>query len=333
MSSNLQVRLRSLPVQAVEEAHFQLVRGDIPVVAPGEVLVRTRGLSLDPYVRKRMADAVAGRAVLAPGHLMMGRTVGEVVESRSPAFCPGDTVLGWGGWQQFAVEAAARLEKVAPISGHSVLVHLGVLGRPGITAWLGVVQVLKVNPGEELVVSSAAGAVGSLAGQIARHRGARVTGIAGGPAKCRAVVDELGFDTCVDHRSEGFESALSEATAQGVGACFENVGAAVLDATLDRMNEGGRIALCGLIGQYHSGAAYAYRHIGRVLDRALQLRGFRIDDHIALHEQARNDLTVWLEAGVLRPWETVAHGLEQAPAAFVGMLQGRGLGKTLVQVS
>jgi NADPH-dependent curcumin reductase len=128
-------------------------------------------------------------------------------------------------------------------------------------------------------------------------------------------------------------ASILASTAQGVGACFENVGAAVLDATLDRMNEGGRIALCGLIGQYHSGAAYAYRHIGRVLDRALQLRGFRIDDHIALHEQARNDLTVWLEAGVLRPWETVAHGLEQAPAAFVGMLQGRGLGKTLVQVS
>ena len=333
MDQNLQVRVRSFPLDAVEERHFELREAAMPVLAQGEVLVRTHYLSLDPYMRKRLADAAQGRVVLAPGDLMMGRTVGEVVESLDPGFRRGDAVLGWGGWQQYAAEPAARLEKVAPVGGLPLSVHLGVLGRPGITAWLGVVNVAKVQTGDRMVVSSAAGAVGSLAGQMARHLGAHVTGIAGGPLKCRAVVEELGLHACVDYQSHDFEQSLREATPQGVDVCFENVGAAVLDATLDRMNDDGRVAVCGLLGQYHSGPPYAFRNFARVLDRGLRVTGFRIDANTSLHERARADLRSWLQAGVFRQWETVSQGLEGAPAAFIAMLAGRGQGKTLVQLA
>ncbi len=332
MEKNLQVRIRTLPRETVEERHFEVGEAPVPAPAPGEVLLRNRLLSLDPYMRKRLSDAVEGRAALGPGNLMMGRTVGEVVESLDVRFRPGDLVLGWGGWQLFSAEPASRLEKIEPAGDLPLSVHLGVLGRPGITAWLGVVHVARLKAGERMTVSSAAGAVGSLAGQMARHLGAHVTGIAGGPVKCAAVRQELGFDQCVDYQSPDFELALREATPQGVDVCFENVGAAVLDATLDRMNENGRIAICGLIGQYRPGAPHAFRHFPRVLDRALRVTGFRIDANAHLHERARADLRAWVEAGVFKRWETVSQGLECAPAAFVAMLQGRGQGKTLVQL-
>lgn len=332
MESNLQVRIRALPTGAVEAGHFELREAVVPALAGGEVLVRTHYLSLDPYMRKRLADAVDGRVAFAPGDLMMGRTAGEVVASRDAGFKAGDQVLGWGGWQQYAAEPGARLEKILPAAGLPLSVHLGALGRPGITAWLGVVHVARLEAGEGMVVSSAAGAVGSLAGQMARHLGARVTGIAGGNEKCRAVVRELGLDACVDYKSPGFEQALHDATPQGVDVCFENVGAAVLDATLGRMNENGRVAVCGLMGQYHSGAPYAYRNFARVLDRGLRVTGFRIDALTDLHDLARADLRAWLQAGVFQRWETVSHGLQNAPAAFIAMLQGRGTGKTLVRL-
>lgn len=332
MEKNLQVRIRSLPLEAVQEQHFEVREASVPAPAPGEVLVRNRFLSLDPYMRKRMADAVEGRVNLGPGDLMMGRTVGEVVESHDAGFRPGDLVLGWGGWQKFSAEPASRLEKIRPAGNLPLSVYLGALGRPGITAWLGVMHVARLQANERMVVSSAAGAVGSLAGQMARHLGARVVGIAGGPTKCAAVVQELGFDACVDYKSPGFEQALREATSSGVEVCFENVGAAVLDATLDRMNENGRIAVCGLIGQYRPGTPYPFRNLARVLDRALVVTGFRIDSNTQLHDRALTDLRAWVEAGVFRRWETVSQGLERAPAAFVAMLQGRGQGKTLVQL-
>lgn len=333
MTSNLQVRLGSLPLTAVQEEHFALHESPMPNPAVGEVLVRNAYLSLDPYMRKRLADAVAGRVHMAPGDLMMGRTVGEVVVSRAAGFRPGDHVLGWGGWQQYSAEPAAKLEKVEAIEGVPLSMHLGVLGRPGITAWLGVVHEARLQPSECFVVSSAAGAVGSLAGQIALHIGARAVGIAGGPAKCDAVTRELGFDACIDYKASDFQLSLREATPRGVDACFENVGAAVLDATLERMNENGRIAVCGLLAHYHSGAAYPMQNFPRVLDRALRVTGFRIDSHPGLHAQARADLRTWLAKGVFRTWETVAPSLQAAPAAFVAMLAGGGRGKTLVRLT
>ncbi len=283
-------------------------------------------------MRKRLADAAAGRFPLQVGDLMMGRTVGRVVESRDPSFRVDDVVLGWGGWQLFAAERAQRLQKVDLTDGYPLSVHLGVLGRPGITAWLGVVSIARVQVGDTVVVSSAAGAVGSLAGQIARKLGARVVGIAGGAIKCEALVAQLGFDAAVDHRAHDFARRLRDVTPEGVDVTFENVGGAVLDATLDRMNENGRVAICGLISQYHLGAAYGYENFARVLDRALRVTGFRIDANEHLHARALRDLRAWLSSGVLRSWETMATGLPQAPATFVSMLEGRGMGKTLVQL-
>lgn len=305
----------------------------MPEPVEGEVLVQCHFLSLDPYMRKRLADAREGRYALNTGDVMMGRTVGCVVASRDPAFKTGDVVLGWGGWQRYAAEPAQNLQKVEPVEGCSLSVHLGVLGRPGITAWLGIVSVAQLREGDCLVVSSAAGAVGSLAAQMARHLGARVVGIAGGDAKCDAVTEQLGANACVDYKAPDFAQRLIDATPDGVDVVFENVGAAVLDATLDRMNPNGRIAVCGLMGHYHSGEPYAFRHFARVLDRALKVTGFRIDDNIPLHGRALCDLRAWFDAGVFRPWETVTHGLEHAPDAFVSMLQGHGQGKTLVQLT
>jgi NADPH-dependent curcumin reductase CurA len=181
MTTNLQVRVRTLPSQGVEPGHFELRETALPRPATGEVLVRNHFLSLDPYMRKRLTEAAAGRVQFGPGDLMMGRTVGVVVESHDPAFRAGDQVLGWGGWQHYSAEPAARLEKVEPVNDLPLSVHLGVLGRPGITAWLGVVHVAALQAGERFLVSSAAGAVGSLAGQIARHLGGDVVGVAGGP--------------------------------------------------------------------------------------------------------------------------------------------------------
>lgn len=333
MDRNLQVCIRSLPTAEVQATDFELRETAIPQPAEGEVLVRNHYLSLDPYMRKRLADALGGRVALGPGDLMMGRTVGEVVASHDPAYRAGDQVLGWGGWQRYSAEPARRLEKVQPVASMPLSVHLGALGRPGITAWLGIVHVAGVRAGEHVVVSSAAGAVGGLAGQMARHLGADVVGIAGGASKCEAVVGELGLRTCVDYKAPDFEQALAAATPEGVDVCFENVGAGVLDATLGRMNEEGRIALCGLIGHYHSGPPSAFRNFARLLDRGLHVTGFRIDSLTALHERARADLRAWFDAGVFRSWETVAEGLENAPAAFAGMLLGRGRGKTLVRIA
>jgi NADPH-dependent curcumin reductase CurA len=332
MSVNLQVRIRRIPRHAVQATDFELLQGAVQTPGIDEVLVRNHYLSLDPYMRKRLADAVAGRVALKPGDLMMGRTVGEVIASRSPAFCPGDRVLGWGGWQQYSTETASKLERVDPVPDTELSVHLGALGRPGITAWLGVVHVAAIRSGECVVVSSAAGAVGSLAAQMARHLGARVVGIAGGPAKCAAVLQELGLHACVDYKSPRFVEDLAASTPEGVDAGFENVGAAVLDAVLERMKSGARIAVCGLLGHYHSGPAYGFRNLGCLLERGLRLQGFNIEASAELQQRARADLRAWVDSGVFRRWETVTQGLAGAPTAFVDMMQGRGRGKTLVRL-
>ncbi|WP_295380686.1 NADP-dependent oxidoreductase [uncultured Pseudacidovorax sp.] len=332
MTLNLQVRLRRIPTNVVEASDFTLIETPLPAPAHGEVLVRHLWLSLDPYMRKRLADAAAGRATLAPGDLMMGRTVGMVALSRDVSFQPGDLVLGWGGWQRWSVEPAHRLEKLQPPAGVPPSAYLCALGRPGITAWLGVMHISALRAGEHFLVSSAAGAVGALAGQIARHLGARVVGIAGGAAKCEAVEGELGFAACVDHKSAQFERALQAATPHGVDVLFENVGGAVLDAGLGRMNTGGRITVCGLLAHYRDEFSPGLQNLPRLMDRGLCMRGFGIDAHVSLHAQARRQMAHWYADGVFRTWETVAAGLAAAPSAFIGMLEGRGRGKTLVRL-
>jgi len=329
---NPQIRIHSLATGPLTPDHFALTTAPIPRPAEGEVLCRTRYLSLDPYMRKRLGEAAAGRLPIAVGDLMMGRTIGEVVESRDPRYQAGDFVLGAAGWQTWSAEPASTLRKLSPDPA-TLTRHLGVLGPTGITAWLGMVHVGRVQAGDRVVVSSAAGAVGGTAGQIARHLGAEVIGIAGGSAKCDAVVRELGFAAGVDYRQPDFEESLARATPGGVDLCFENVGGAVLDATLARMNDRGRIAICGLLSHYDGGAPYALRHFARVLDKGLQITGFSVNTHTPLHERARAELGRWLDAGALRQWETITEGLEQAPQALIAMLAGQGRGKHLVQLA
>lgn len=328
---NLQVQLASRPDGTVSEANFRLVEGPMPSPGEGEVLVRNLYLSLDPYMRMRMD---AGRSYAPPveiGEVMVGGTVGEVVESRAPGFAKGDIVTGRLGWQQFAVGAPAGLRKVdsalAPIS-----TALGVVGMPGVTAWYGLLKIGEPKAGETVVVSAAAGAVGSVVGQIAKIRGCRVVGIAGGAVKCRYVTEELGFDACVDYRSASFERELDAALPDRIDIYFENVGGRVLDAVLPRLNAFARIPFCGYVSEYDRAEAYGVRHLRQLLVSRAQLQGFIISEHPEHWPQALTELAGWLAEGRLRYRETITEGLENAPRAFIGMLKGENLGKQLVKL-
>lgn len=331
--ANTQVRLRRLPSGPVTADDFEVAQGPMPAPEAGRVLTRTIYLSIDPVMRKRMLDVQEGRAASPVGEVMSGRTVGVVEHSGDPRFRTGDTVVGWAGWQQFASEDPERLQRVAGDGAGNPSAYLGVLGRPGITAWLGMVHTAEVGQGDTVAVSSAAGAVGSVAGQIARIRGARVLGIAGGAEKCAWLTDECGFDAAVDYKSKDFSGQLADATPDGITALFESVGGAVFDESLSRMAPEGRIALCGLLDGYQSAAPYPYRNFARLLDRGLTLKGFRIDALSDLHSAALADLRTWLASGALVQRETVTAGLEHAPRGFVDMLAGRGFGKHLIRVS
>ena len=328
---NRQIQLASRPEGAVNESNFRLVEVSMPVPAEGEVLVRNLYLSLDPYMRMRMD---AGKSYAPPveiGEVMVGGGVGEVVESRAPGFAKGEIVTGRLGWQDHAVAAANGLRKVdsklAPIS-----TALGVVGMPGVTAWYGLLKIGEPKAGETVVVSAATGAVGSVVGQIARIRGCRVVGIAGGIAKCRYAVGELGFDACVDYKSASFESELRKAVPGGIDVYFENVGGRVLDAVLPLLNAFARIPFCGYLSEYDRGAAHAIQHLRQLLVCRARLQGFIISEHLEAWPQALAELAAWLAAGRLRYRETVTEGLENAPRAFIGMLRGENLGKQLVKL-
>jgi NADPH-dependent curcumin reductase CurA len=328
---NLQVQLARRPDGAVSESDFRLV--EIPIASPGdgEVLVRNLYLSLDPYMRMRMD---AGKSYAPPveiGEVMVGGGVGEVIESRAPGIVPGDIVTGRFGWQQYAVAAEPGLRKVDPALA-PVSTALGVIGMPGVTAWYGLLKIGEPRRGETVVVSAAAGAVGSVVGQVAKIHGCRAVGIAGGAAKCRYVTEELGFDACVDYRSASFEQAFRDALPAGIDVYFENVGGRVLDAVLPQLNAFARIPFCGYVSEYDRGEAYGIRHLRQLLVSRARLQGFIISEHMEVWPQALAELAGWLSAGDLRYRETVTDGLEHAPRAFIGMLKGENLGKQLVKL-
>jgi NADPH-dependent curcumin reductase len=328
---NKQWVLARRPAGPVAEADFRLVEADAPSPREGEVLVQVHYLSLDPYMRGRM-DAVKSYAPSQPLEaVMIGGTVGAVVESRHPRYRPGDVVVGMGGWQQYYTSDGAGLTRVDS-AGLPESVFLGVVGMPGVTAWYGLNEIGKPRKGETVVVSAAGGAVGSVVGQLARLAGCRAVGIAGGPAKCAHVVEELGFDACVDHRSGALEQELAAATPGGVDVVFENVGGKVLDAALARMNAFGRIAVCGLIAGY-DGQDLALRNVRSVLVNRLTVQGFIVSEHLALWPRALAELRELVAGGRLRYRETIAEGLERAPRAFMGLLRGENLGKQLVKVA
>ena len=337
MPSNQQILLDNRPTAEALASNFKLVTGETPPLQDGEVLVRHHFLSLDPYMRGRMNDAKSYTAPQALGEVMGGGTVGEVMESRSPKFQPGDKVVGMGGWQQYSVVKAQEpgaLRKVD--TTHVPLSHyLGAVGMPGVTAWYGLVKVIEPQAGQTVVVSAATGAVGSAFAALAKARGCRTVGIAGGPDKCRYAVAELGFDACIDYKlhadAASLSKALKEACPNGVDGYFENVGGMVLDAMMTRMNAFGRIAVCGMIAGY-DGKPLPLSYPALILTNRLKVQGFIVSEHMDIWPEALKELGTLVATGKLKPRESVAQGLEAAPEAFLGLLKGKNFGKQLVKL-
>jgi NADPH-dependent curcumin reductase CurA len=338
MPTNKQILLDNRPQAQANASNFKLVTGETPPLNEGEVLVRHHYLSLDPYMRGRMNDAKSYAAPQPLGQVMQGGTVGEVADSRSPKFKPGDKVVGMGGWQEYSVvnaEQPGALRKVD--TTHVPLSHyLGAVGMPGVTAWYGLVKIIEPKEGQTVVDSAASGAVGSALGALAKARGCRAVGIAGGADKCRYVTEELGFDACIDYKQHGdapsLSKALKTACPDGVHGYFENVGGIVMDAVMLRMNAFGRIALCGMIAGY-DGKPIPMAYPQLILTNRLLVQGFIVSEHMEVWPQALQELGTLVGTGKLRPRESVAQGLEAAPEAFLGMLKGRNFGKQLVKLA
>jgi NADPH-dependent curcumin reductase len=332
MTTNRQVLLASRPQGPVTEDNFRVV--DMPVGTPqeGEVLVRNDWLSLDPYMRGRMSDAKSYATPAQVHAVMVGQTVGTVVDSRDARFKPGDRVLTQLGWQLYGI---AKASAVIPIDASRVPAsyYLGVLGMPGMTAWLGLDEIGKPKRGETLVVSAASGAVGSVVGQLGRLAGCRVVGIAGGPQKCDYVVRELGFDACIDHKSSDWERALRDACSAGVDIDFENVGGAVLDAVLKLANPFARVVVCGLIGEYNLREPYPHTALRSVLVNRIRMQGMIVFDWKERYAEAIAALRRHVEAGEIKYRESIVEGIDNAPRGFIDLLAGRNFGKQVVRLS
>ena len=337
MPRNQQILLDNRPTGEASASNFRLVASDTPALQDGQVLVRHHYLSLDPYMRGRMNDAKSYAAPQPLGQVMQGGTVGEVVESRNARYQVGDKVVGMGGWQEYSVVDAAQSAALRKVDTTQVPLshYLGAVGMPGVTAWYGLVKICDPKEGETVVVSAASGAVGSAFGVLAKARGLRAVGIAGGPAKCKYAVEELGFDACIDYKlhadAPSLSRALKDACPNGVDGYFENVGGMVLDAVLSRMNAHGRIALCGMIAGY-DGKPMPLAYPALILMSRLKVQGFIVSEHMEVWPQALAELGGLVASGKLRPRETLAQGLASAPEAFLGLLKGHNFGKQLVQL-
>ncbi len=337
MSINRQIHLVSRPTGEPTVDNFRLVEAPLPAVQDGQVLVRNHYLSLDPYMRGRMSDAKSYADPQPLDQVMMGGTVGEVVESRNPAFKAGDQVVGMGGWQEYQlVDASQRgvLQKV-DTTHIPLAAYLGAVGMPGVTAWYGLTQIINPKAGETVVVSAASGAVGGAVGQLAKARGARAVGIAGGPDKCRYVVEELGFDACIDYKEhrelKSLLAALKQACPQGIDGHFENVGGMILDAVMMRANAFSRIAMCGMISGYN-GEPIPMMAPQLILVNRMKIEGFIVSEHMQLWPEALKELGMMVATGKLKYRESIADGLAAAPEAFLGLLKGRNFGKQLVKL-
>jgi hypothetical protein len=331
MPKNRRIVLASRPTADVTPENFRLETVDTPPLADGQLLVRNEWLSLDPYMRGRMSEGRSYAQSQPLDETMIGGTAGTVAESRHPKFRAGDFVVGYLGWQEYGVSDGTGLYK-ADTTRIPLSAYLGAVGMPGVTAWYGLNRIIAPKAGETIVVSAASGAVGGVVGQLARLAGCRAVGIAGGRAKCDYVVGELKFDACVDYKNQDVGKALKEAAPRGVDGCFENVGGEILDAVLPRMNAFGRIALCGLIAGYNA-QPIPIRNPTWFLISRLKLQGFIVSEHMEVWPQALKELGAHVATGQIRYRETVAQGLESAPEAFIGLLQGRNFGKQLVKLA
>jgi len=334
---NQQVVLASRPTEQATVDNFELQTVELPALQDGQVLVRHHFLSLDPYMRMRMNDTKSYSAPQAIGAPMVGGTVGEVLQSRHEGYAVGDTVVGMGGWQELAIVDASTPGSLRKVDASRIPLsaYLGSVGMPGVTAWVGLNHIIEPKAGETIVVSAASGAVGSVVGQLAKAKGCRAVGLAGGAEKCAYVVNELGFDACIDYKKypdfKSLAAALDEAAPQGVDGNFENVGGLILDVVLSRMNAFGRVALCGLISGYE-GEPLAIHNARLLLTQRLKLQGFIVSEHMSLWPAALKELGGMVAGGQLKYRESVAQGLAAAPEAFLGLLKGKNFGKQLVKL-
>lgn len=315
---------------------WRLERGAIPTPGPGEMLLRTLWLSLDPYMRNRIKDEPSYTAPIPIGGIMEGDAISEVVSSNNPEFAPGDILFGRTGWQSHFVPKGEKLRRVdknaLPLS-----VYLGVAGMPGVTGYAGLLEIGKPQPGETVVVGAASGAVGATVGQVARIKGARAVGIAGGPEKCRYVREELGFDECVDHRSPTFAANLAKACPKGIDVYFEGIGGPVFEAVLPLMNTFARMPMCGIISVYTPGQPAPTLSVpalmGTMITKRITIKGFLYRDYASIEERAVKDITQWISEGKLKYRETVIEGLANAPEGLLKLLRGDHIGKVVVRVA
>jgi hypothetical protein len=329
---NKQVLMANRPTGWVKESDFRIVEQPLPSAGDGEVLVRNLFLSLDPYMRGRMNASKSYAAGVELDAVMVGGTVGEVMESRNPAFKAGDFVVGSFGWQQYGVSGDKDLRKVArrnfPLS-----LYLGTVGMPGVTAWIGLNKIGQPKAGETVVVSAASGAVGSVVGQLAKRQGCRVVGVAGGALKCAYTMEDLGFDGCVDYKAGHIAHDLERETPAGIDVYFENVGGDVLDAVIPRLNPFARIPLCGLISDYNSTTPRGITDMRQFLFKRVKLQGFICSDTMELWPEALKQLGDLAENGTLKYRETIVEGIENAPKAFIGLFKGENFGKLIVKLA
>ena len=332
MSINRQIRLKSRPIGAPTPEHFELTETPVPTIGDGEVLRRTIYLSLDPYMRGRMSDAPSYAASVGLGEVMVGHTVSEVIESRHPQFRAGDLVTSYDGWQDYRVSNGKDLRTLDP-KGPPISTAIGVLGMPGMTAYVGLMDIGQPKAGETVVVSAASGAVGAVVGQLAKIKGCRAVGVAGSPEKCRYVIDELGFDACLNYKTDDLVPALRAACPNGIDIYFDNVGGIVFAAVLRVLNRGARIPLCGMISEYNASSHPAGPNLRPLLVQRALIKGFIVSDHLDRAPAFIQECAPLVASGRLKFREDIVSGLENAVSAFIGLLEGRNFGKLVVQVS
>lgn len=336
MVKNTLVLFKSHPDGMPTLENFEIVQAETAPLEDGQFLLENVYLSLDPYMRMLMGGGwTYSGPGMTPGQVMVGRIIGRVIETKNPDYAIGDHVVGRLGWQTHAISDGSDLDfKVEPKEGVPLSAYLGVCGSTGATGWVGIKIVGQPKDGETVLVSTAAGSVGSAAGQVAKAMGCHVVGIAGGAEKCELVVNDFGFDACCDYKAEDLEGQIREACPDGVDVYFDNVGGPVLEAALANMNKYGRIPVCGVLSAYNDrGEHYGVKNLHLVFDKTLLIQGFLLSDHRDRWPEARSELEAMVASGSMNYSETVAQGIENAPDAFIGMLGGANKGKQLVKLT
>ncbi|CAN1211066.1 NADP-dependent oxidoreductase [Tumidithrix helvetica PCC 7403] len=329
---NQQILLKNYPIAEPQESDFALVETELPELGESEILNRTIYLSLDPYMRGRMSDRASYATPAELGKVMVGSTVSQVVKSNHPQFSVGDFVVGYDGWQSYGISKGETLRKLDP-NQVPLSYALGITGMPGMTAYFALLDIGKPKAGETVVVSAASGAVGAVVGQIAKIKGCRAVGIVGSEEKCKYVVDELGFDACINRKTQDLGVALKAACPNGIDVYVDHTAGPILEAVLQQINLGARIPLVGLISQYNAEKLPPGPNLMPLLVKRALIEGFLVGDYQERHAEFIKDVSQWLLAGKLKYKEDIVKGLEAAPNAFIGLLQGKNFGKLIVQVS